>query len=641
MIHDNRYVSLQETASILAVSPATVRNWIRHEYLRPERGASGMLFRDRDVRTLQKKIISGAVPRLARRANKSTARRSFIPEEYLGGAAARGEIEEAVAYIAGTGLDTGRAMFVMALGMLSAAGMFGGRDAVSLLEQGFPLKGRESLARELRSWRAELGDFPVTGEYRRLLAFTLPCRRDALGPVYQSLLREGEKAAGGSYYTPGHIVDDIAAAAPAGGRVLDPCCGTGQFLLAFAERAGDPRILAGCDIDGLAVRIARINLMAAFPGIDFEPQVYRGDFLLDGLPERAARCGFSMVATNPPWGLHYSRADLERLKALHPEIASCESFSFVLKRSIDLVGDGGALSFILPESILTVKSHRDIRRYILDRARIRRIVRLGRVFTNVFTPAIRLDLVKGPGPAAFACVSRGRARTVNQDRFRKNNGCVFDIAIAGPDARVMDRVYGHEHVTLAGRADWALGIVTGDNGRFLLPRDAGEGCEPVYRGRDVGHYFFGEPECYIRFSPGRFQQSAPERKYRSPEKLVYRFISKRLVVAYDDRGSLTLNSANILVPRGDEYPVKAVLALFNSALYQYLFQKKFSSIKVLRGHLEQLPLPVWTGSVMKDLVSLADGVLAGRIAREEVDEFVMAHFGLTATERTHIVKSII
>lgn len=641
MIQDNRYVSLQETASILAVSSATVRNWIRHDYLRPARSSSGMQFRDRDVRILREKIISGSIPRLARRANKATARRSFIPEEYLGDGAGRGMIEEAVAYISRSGIDTGKALFVLALGRLISSGLCDGSDAVRFPEEGFAMAGRERLARELRSWRSELGDFTLAGECLALLDLELPSRRDALGLVYQSLLREGEKAAGGSYYTPGTIVDDIAASAPGRGRVLDPCCGTGQFLLAFAEKVRDPCDLVGCDIDGLAVRIARINLMMAFPDIDFEPRLYRGDFLLQGLPEEEVRDGFSMITTNPPWGLHYASADLDRLRLLHPEIASFESFSYMLKRSIDLTRGGGSLSFILPESILAVKTHRDIRKYILDHARIRRIVRLGRVFMNVFTPVIRLDLEKGAGPSGFAYISDGNARTVDQNRFRKNDGFLFDIAIAGPDARVMEKVYGQEHVTLAGRAEWALGIVTGDNDRFLLSRMEGEQCEPIYRGRNVDSYFLREPECFIRFSAGRFQQAAPERKYRAAEKLIYRFISKNLVVAYDDRGSLTLNSANILIPRMEAYPARAVLALFNSSLYQYLFQKKFSSIKVLRSHLEQLPLPLWSKPVMENLVLLADGVLAGRAAREEVDEFVMAHFGLTGAERAHIIKSIV
>ena len=91
MITDRRYVTIEETASILAVSPATVRNWIKHDYLRPRAG--GRLFRSDEVRALRDGLRSGSVPRLARRANKATASRSFIPDEYLGDGAGRETIE--------------------------------------------------------------------------------------------------------------------------------------------------------------------------------------------------------------------------------------------------------------------------------------------------------------------------------------------------------------------------------------------------------------------------------------------------------------------------------------------------------------------------------------------------------------------
>jgi hypothetical protein len=380
--------------------------------------------------------------------------------------------------------------------------------------------------------------------------------------------------------------------------------------------------------------------MMEFRDIDFEPRVYRRNFLLQGLPDGAGEGGFDVIATNPPWGMHFSRTELERLASLYPEIRSQESFSYVLKKSIDLLRDGGSLSFILPESILNVKTHGDIRAYILEKTRMRSIVRLGRVFKNVYSPVIRLDLAAGAGRSRLRYVSGRSVSTIDQGRFVRNSFCAFDVNIGGGDGRVIERIYGQEHVTLRGNAAWALGIVTGNNGKFLHDGMPGRDFEPVYTGKDVRPYLLGEPSHFIRFAPEKFQQSAPERLYRAPEKLVYRFISKNLVFAYDDRGCLTLNSANILIPRVPGYPARTVLALFNSTLYQFLFQKKFSSIKVLRGHLEQLPLPLWSETVLRDLASLADKVLAGEAGPEEADEFIMDRFALTVPMRRHILRSI-
>jgi hypothetical protein len=642
MIRENRFVTLDETASILAVSSATVRNWIKHDYLRPAGRVSGILFRYDEVRRLHERILDGSIPRLARRANKATAKRLFIPEEYLGEKGSRGTVEQIVSYISGAGLDIDRAFFVLALNRLYAEGLCGEQDLGRFIHDRFQIHGRSCLGRELHTWHEELGTFTVTKEYNPLFGFDMPRQRDVLGLIYQSLIREGDKARSGSYYTPDRIVDEIAKAVPGdGARILDPCCGTGQFLLSFADKTGDPLSLFGGDTDGLAVHIARINLMLKFRDTDFEPRVCRSDFLLDGRFDGDGFPGFDMIATNPPWGMHYSAGELDRLKDLFPDIRSFESYSYILKKSIDLLREGGILSFILPESLLHVKTHGGIRRYILKNARIERIVQLGRVFKNVFTPVIRLDLARRPAAGRFTCVTGKQVRTVDQRRFMENNDCVFDINIDHLDARIIGKVYAHDHASLRGMADWALGIVTGDNGKYLCDAMEDEGCEPIYTGKDVRPYFLEEPSRFIRFMPERFQQVAPERKYRAPEKLVYRFISSSLVVAYDDRRCLTLNSANLLIPRADSYPIKAVMALFNSSLYQFIFRKKFSSIKVLRGHLEQLPLPLWGSGVLGRLVVLADGILGGTITPEEIDAFVMRHYALSVREVKHIQRSLL
>ena len=283
-----------------------------------------------------------------------------------------------------------------------------------------------------------------------------PIQRDALGLIYQSLLREGDKAAGGSYYTPDRIVRAIADETYRdGARVLDPCCGTGQFLLAFAGKTDDPETLHGTDIDATAVRLARINLMLAFPGAGLPAADLPWNILTDDAPGDGT--GFDIVATNPPWGLHYGKKEREGLAARYPGITSGESFSYILKRSIGLLAEGGRLSFLLPESILHVRAHADIRGHILGNARIERIVRLGRVFKNVFTPVIRLDLVRGGNRALLKCVDGDGGHAVDQKRFLGNGDFVFDININSADGRILDRVYGCEHTTLAGKGRLGAG----------------------------------------------------------------------------------------------------------------------------------------------------------------------------------------
>jgi hypothetical protein len=217
---------------------------------------------------------------------------------------------------------------------------------------------------------------------------------------------------------------------------------------------------------------------------------------------------------------------------------------------------------------------------------------LGRVFARVFTPIIRLDLINAPAPDGWevTVTDGGKEYRVPQRRFAVNANTAFDIAVTPRDEEIMAKIFSVPHQTLAGNAEWALGIVTGDNGRFVLETPC-RGSEPILRGRDVFKYAPRAARSHIVFRPGDFQQVAPERLFRAPEKLIYRFVSEQLVFAYDDRGMLTLNSANILIPHIPGCSIKCVMAFLNSRVFQYIFFKRFQTRKVLRGDLESLPFP--------------------------------------------------
>ena len=142
-----------------------------------------------------------------------------------------------------------------------------------------------------------------------------------------------------------------------------------------------------------------------------------------------------------------------------------------------------------------------------------------------------------------------------------------------------------------------------------------------------------KPSCYIQFHPEIFQQVAPKEKYRAKEKLIYKFISKNLIFAYDNCKRLTLNSANILIPEIPHYPIKVIAALFNSSLYQFLFQKKFSSIKVLRSHIEEMPLPLWNKNTFYKIINLVDKAIQNQNNFQELDDYIINKFLLSEKEK--------
>ena len=645
----SRTIDLQEVVSLLGVSSATVRNWIRHNYLVPDNKSTGeMLFDYLQITGLKDKITSGEISRLGKRANKQQSNVKFIPEEYADSRDDVVLVQQIVDLQKNHSLNIKYVLLAVILNFLKSKGLVGYLKPRNLDQITFH---NAAIQKELKWWFEPGGVF-FENEYLNLLEYDLPQSGDIFGLVYQSLSVEGGKSKAGSYYSPKQVVDAIVDDhITADSLVLDPCCGTGQFLLAAADIIDDPTKIWGFDIDEMAVRLARVSILSRFPNHNFIPQIFCKNTLLDVDSEELFSQDnlprFDVIITNPPWGAHFSQLDTDKLQRLYPSIRSNEAFSYFIFKSMRLLKSDGVLSFILPESILNIKTHKDIRQVILEQAKIIDIKHLDRVFKNVFTPVIRLDVQKCiPNPAStFAVEKNGISHTVVQSRLKDNSDYIFDVFSKDEDMAIFGKVYQHKHTTLKGNADWALGVVTGDNQKYLCEH-ATTLNEPILTGKDIRRFLPAAAKHFIRFEPDKFQQVAPEYKMRAKEKLIYKFISRELVFAYDDKQTLTLNSANILIPRVKDYPIKTIMGLFNSSLYQFLFQKKFGALKVLRGDIEKLPLPFLINQAHETINDFVNQLMDQNLSYDErrrvyiqLDDFTMELFGLTDVEIDYVMRN--
>jgi len=635
--------NLETTATFLGISTATVRNWVKCGQLKVFDENTKYSFHKVDIEDVKSKILNGDLNKLNKRANKAKADRTFAPKEYVQDKVCFNELNSIVDFVKKNKIDLFPALLLVSLNLLKKEKILleiNIRDIIQKKDLSFANK---QIEKEIKSWLSEIEEGRIKEGFSFLLDCDIPKQRDILGFLYQSLLLEGQKSQSGSYYTPSNIVDEIISEyVGKDSKVLDPCCGTGQFLLAFSDVVENPLNIYGIDFDEIAVRIARLNLLIKFKDKDFSPNIVCkntlfdvGNYNLFSSNDENIR-DFDVIATNPPWGVHFSKKDLRELEIIYPTITSFESFSYFLKKSIDLLRDDGAISFILPESILNVKTHKDIRSIILGNSQIEKVVYLNRVFKNVFTPVIRLDLKKSNNKNGKIKICKENEKyDIEQKRWLNNQDYVFDIHSSRSDAKIIDKIYKIKHTTLENKADWALGIVTGNNKKYIIDKSK-TGFEPIYKGKDVERFFLDIPSSYIQFTPEKFQQVAATEKYRSNEKLIYRFISKYLVFAYDNEQKLTLNSANVVIPKVPNYPIKVIAALFNSSLYQFIFQKKFSSIKILRSHIEQMPLPFWDKKVFSEIIKLVDETIKDKNNFKKLDNYIMDKFVLSPKEKKYI-----
>jgi len=473
---------------------------------------------------------------------------------------------------------------------------------------------------------------------------------DVLGLLYISLRNMGDRKLMGSYYTPNKIVNQVVGdllsleEEVGSKKIFDPCCGTGNFLLHAAQYYSNADNIFGMDIDPIAVQIARINLALYF-GPESIKLIYSnlscGNTLFD------TRCAaYDLIVGNPPWGYAFGREETERLSKMYITASrkGTESYDVFLEKAIGLLKDKGTVSFVLPEALLNVRSHRAIRSEILSKTRIKKLNYLGNVFEGVQCPAIILTLQRSD--LQFTAIGaevyyRGRTYTVGTERHMTAES--FRLNLDDREYEIIDKMRtctGCKY--LKGNADFALGIVTGSNTALISGSKTSEN-EPILRGSDIFKYHIAEPRNFIVYDPQKLQQTAPERYYRAREKLVYRFISNSLVFAYDDRQLLTLNSCNILIPRIDGTDIKYILAVLNSSAAQFYFKKMFNSVKVLRSHLEQIPIPVPSPDQHKDVVYLVEHLLEESDTKVKIeligkiDDNIMDIYKLGRDDRDHII----
>lgn len=568
------------------VSSATLRNWTR--------------------------LHTDSTDRLTNRVNKVASKKIVLPKNYIKDSVCRAKVEKAVTTL--SQLKDGISDIIYTLCICKL--------------QLFKILDKDNV-------RLVLNDYQHYNYINNLNIDIniLNGRYDSIGYIYQALNSEGNRNSLGQYYTSKDIVLSMVNNISLENKIfLDPCCGSGSFLMNIDTDY--PENLYGVDIDILSVLITKTNLLCKYKNIDFIPNIYCFDFLanIDMYSSvgqyRIHTLRFDYIFTNPPWGTdrginHYSA-----------NIFSKEKTSLFLEKSVMLLKKGGCLKFLMPSSILKIKNHKDIRKFILKNTIIKNIRFYDKSrFSGVFTDFVSINIENNLPPEKHTYI----VQKENLSYAVSVNASDNDVISTTDDiyGSIWNKVYELRNDDLS-HSVWGLGIVTGDNKNKLVDKFQ-DGYECVYTGKEILKYRLSESSKYLYYDRASLQQCAKDEIYRAKEKLIYKFISKIPVFAYDNRGRLFLNSANILIPSIESMSIKSVMAMLNSELYQFLYMQKFDDVKVLKGNLSSLPFPKLTTAQDKYLRESVDLILDGQDGiQQDINMFIYKLFNIQNQEIYYI-----
>ncbi|MGP1589757.1 MAG: TaqI-like C-terminal specificity domain-containing protein [Oribacterium sp.] len=636
------FLDIKATAEKLSVSTATIRNWVKLGRLSAaDVPGRKLLFNKMDVESLVADIVSGKSDKLTKRRNKKAVKGIDLYTDYI-----RDESGENIvigAYLAKKEPSTYTesnirvllAHFALELYLQSANRPLQSINSyLAEHDDGFSILLQELLGTSIIN-EEDLLNLPVP----QFVQF-----QDFLGFIYISVNKIADRKITGSYFTPidvvDHLMNNLSGYLHSDKCLIDPCCGTGNFLLAALKRGVPIENIFGNDIDEISVLITKLNFFInGIHDLDLLNSHFKN---VDSLKNEGDN-KYDIVVGNPPWGYAFSKEEIKELMKRFTTASKhgTESYDLFIEQSLNKLAPNGILAYVLPEAVLNVKSHIQARSIIAREASLKFISYIGNAFPGVVCPCILLGVEKdGQGKTSGCLVENNNEKfTISTERNLQDEYWNFNLS--DQDAECLKKIANTpKSFCLKGQADFALGIVTGANKEYIS-NEKNDGNEMVLKGSHIHKYSFEKSSSYIRFEPENFQQVALTEMYRAPEKLVYRFICATPVFAYDDHQTLSLNSANILIPHVDGISMKYIFAILNSRTVSFWCRKKYNSVKLLRSHIEGIPIPTPTDHQQEEIVNLTNSLIDTSFENSEerfrlyssIEDAVMSLYRLNEAER--------
>ena len=182
----------------------------------------------------------------------------------------------------------------------------------------------------------------------------------------------------GQYFTPKSVREELIGLIPKNLKnplVLDPACGSGEFLLTAQNYFDNPR-LEGWEIDKKLVEISKELVPKAI--------IKQADSLKLDTDKK-----YDVVIGNPPY---FEMKPDKEVRARYSEVIGGRSniFSFFVYRGLELLKEGGYLAYVIPPSMNNGAYFAKLREYIVRTADIKTIKILK---TDLFSGAQQLTML--------------------------------------------------------------------------------------------------------------------------------------------------------------------------------------------------------------------------------------------------------
>lgn len=449
----------------------------------------------------------------------------------------------------------------------------------------------------------------------------IPDVPDILGITYQVLLQMDK----GSGQTPDYGTENISPVISdyitkdiklnPDETLLDPCCGSGMFLCSV--KCDNPKQLYGIDIDITSCFITKVHLLLKYKHIDFIPNVYNYDFLIT----RKIKQKFDYIIVNAPY-MEYEVFSAKSTKGRRKITYVPYQIPFLHKCNL-LLKPNGKLTVIANTKFLTSGAYFKTRDLIMNNYTIYNAIQITgfEYFLNTYVVAIQAQKQIAPDNNAFTftnydiinnrCVSE---LTVNQESFKLSETYAFNFT--NDNVSDIAKYILHKGEYTLKDSKFIIGIITSENRKYIT-NNLNKNHKPpkthtaISTGKDIVPYKLLNPKSAILNSAifSKCVRHADMSLYKTPERLVYRYVSAYPIVAYDTTQRMFLNSLYGLIPNIPNMSIKTVMAFMNSRVFEFLYRSLYGTNIIQKNKLLGFTFPVITSELDEYLTSQIDNIL--------------------------------
>ncbi|GCE04082.1 N-6 DNA methylase [Dictyobacter aurantiacus] len=486
---------------------------------------------------------------------------------------------------------------------------------------------------------------------------------------YEASLPQRERKLRGHFSTPPQLVEQVLDACGytpdanlSGIRVLDPACGSGNFLAAASRRllgygrqtGVSARTSAryihhniwGFDPDPIACMLAELQLHETFRDNYPRSRALRHLHIhqADGLAFPWQQGGHvDLFLANPPY-LAAKNNDLSGYRSTHQR-GQADSYLLFLNLALQIVRPGGWIGLVLPDPVLARSNATLERQRLLTETTIHHIWHLADVFA-AYVGAVVIVAQKTPplvhhqiswkrerwiDTAATRAVSKDNLplqvmTTVSQQQLGQQPGAELRYLLSTIKGTLIERLQQQLHMQIDPQAPRNLACL----GEYVVIRRGEElGKDsallkssashpddlkwyPVLRGGiDIHPYVVPTATCWI----AREQILKPLHRYQAPKILLVKSAG-RLQATLDVQGHVVLQTLYMLQPVvnstsqpefSEEDELYFLMALLNSRILQDYLYALHTAYKWVQPQIEQhvlaqLPIPARAAHAEKEQI---------------------------------------